>query len=160
MLSIIRYFCRPKTELLSSTLFNEETFYSAFAKDLQKCKEELLIESPFLTCKRVSALLPSLRQLNKRRVKITINTRTPQQHDIYMRLQSERAVALLQDEGIQVLFTGGHHRKIAAIDRLILWEGSLNILSQRESCEYMRRIESATLVKQTLSFIGVRKYLK
>ena len=160
MLNIIHVLFQSKSELLNSQLFDESTFYEAFAKDLSRCKKELLIESPFITCKRVNALLPTFQKLKKRGVRITINTRTPAQHDVYMRLQAQKSVALLQDEGIQVLFTGGHHRKIAILDRVILWEGSLNILSQRESCEYMRRLESEKLTSQTLQFIGVNRFLK
>ncbi len=39
------------------------------------------------------------------------------------------------------LLTGNFHRKLAVIDRTILWEGSLNILSQNRSQKVMSRIE-------------------
>jgi hypothetical protein len=35
--------------LITSKLFNENTFYSAFTKDLNNCYSELIIESPFVT---------------------------------------------------------------------------------------------------------------
>jgi len=75
-----------------------------------------------------------------------------------MRTPAEVGIATLQDLGVLVLFTGGHHRKLAIIDRQITWEGSLNILSQTDSCEVMRRIESAELTKQMISFIGLEKW--
>lgn len=40
------------------------------------------------------------------------------------------------------------------IDDNILWEGSLNILSQNDSCEFMRRINSLTHTQDTLRFVG------
>lgn len=44
------------------------------------------------------------------------------------------------------------HRKLAIIDGCILWDGSLNILSQAHSKEIMRRPNSAILCKQMASF--------
>ena len=112
------------------------------------------IESPFITNRRLNVLLPTLLKLKDRRVRITINTRDPEAHDDneYLRSEARAAVSSLQHKGIQALFTGNHHRKLAVIDRQIIWEGSLNILSYRNSCEVMRRIEStaAGLADDTL----------
>ena len=59
----------------------------------------------------------------------------------------------MQEIGIKVFYTIKHHRKLAIIDEEILWEGSLNILSQGDSCEIMRRTVSSSLVYQMLCFI-------
>lgn len=53
--------------------------------------------------------------------------------------------------------TGAHHRKLAIIDDDILWEGGLNVLSQNDSCEIMRRIKSNEVFKQMMQFIGIKK---
>jgi hypothetical protein len=60
--------------------------------------------------------------------------------------------------GILVLFTERHHRKLAIIDRELLYEGSLNILSHGASCEVMRRIESEQLANEMLAFTKIGKY--
>lgn len=143
-------------ELTNSKLFDEGNFYPAFMKDLSKCQQEAIIESPFVTQRRLETLLPTIQKLKGRRVKVVINTRDPlHSDDEYMRDESTRAIAKLQHLGVQVLFTGGHHRKLAIIDRQILWEGSLNILSQNSSCEVMRRIPSSPLAWQMARFIGI-----
>jgi len=64
----------PSTELLGSKLFNEKTFYDVFQKDLDRCGSEVLIESPFITNRRLSSLLPTLQKLKDRKVRIVINT--------------------------------------------------------------------------------------
>ncbi len=62
--------------------------------------------------------------------------------------------------GVQVLLcSGNHHRKLAIIDRKILWEGSLNILSQVRSREIMRRIEGKELAIQMFKFLRLEKFL-
>lgn len=158
MRNIFTTFVKP-ADLLSSKLFNEETFYQAFQKDLNKTGYEVVIESPFITNRRLTLLLPTLQKLKDRRVRVVINTRDPQElDDGYHRSDAHEAIAKLQRVGIQVLYTTGHHRKIVIIDRQILYEGSLNVLSQNDSCEIMRRIESSSLAWQMARFIKIDKY--
>ena len=64
----------------------------------------------------------------------------------------------MQELGVKVLYTVKHHRKIAVIDD-VLWEGSLNIFSQNDSCEIMRRILSSTLAEEMLRFTDAAKYV-
>jgi len=149
------------TALLDSTLYDETTFYDRFAKDLKRCQHEVIIESPFITTRRINLLLPALQKLKAKHVKITINTRDPETHgDQYMQREAREALSKLQHMGIHVLFTGGHHRKLAIIDRLILYEGSLNILSQNDSCEIMRRIESVQLAWQMARFVKIDNFIR
>lgn len=147
------------TALSDSRLFNERTFYASFLDDARRCKEELIIESPFMTSRRINRLLPVIRDLREHGVKIVVNTREPEEHDEPMLGESHRGVIALQSLGVEVLFTGGHHRKLVILDRKILYEGSLNVLSQNESCEIMRRIESAELASQLLKFIRLDDFL-
>lgn len=148
------------TDLLTSTLYNEETFYATFLKDLSKCHSEVLIESPFITNRRLSTMLPVLQKLKDRKVRIAINTRDPQTHDDdYLQREATDAISTLQHMGIHVLYTGNHHRKLAILDRNILYEGSLNILSQNNSCEVMRRIESIQLAWQMIRFTNIDRLL-
>ena len=121
-------------DLLSSKLLNEETFYPVFLKDLKRCKSEVIIECPFVTTRRLNQLSPTLEKLKARRVRIVINTRDPQTNDDeYRKTDSHDALSKLQHLGIHVLYTKNHHRKLAIIDRTILYEGSLNVLSQYNS---------------------------
>lgn len=158
---MIRHFLRyfsSSSSLTTSNLFNERTFYRAFEEDLAACAHEVVIESPFITTKRVALLLPILQKAINRGVNVTINTKDPMEHDEDMRIESEKSLSILQDNNIHILFTGGHHRKLAIFDREVLWEGSLNI-SQNDSCEVMRRIESKQLAMQMVSFTKLDKYL-
>lgn len=159
MLNLLRRNQAP-LDLLTSKLFNEETFYPVFTKDLNKCSQEVIIESPFVTNRRLSQLLPTLQKLKDRKVRVIINTRDPIEHeDKYHQGDAHRAIASLQRIGVQVLYTAGHHRKLVILDRQILYEGSLNVLSQNDSCEVMRRVESSQLAWQMARFVGIDKFL-
>jgi len=150
---------KSRSRLHVTTLFDQDTFYPAFQKTLRTCKRELIIESPFITMKRINLLLPEFRRLQQRGVKIIINTRPLEEHDDYLRGQAEEAIELLLDMDVKIFFTGGHHRKLAIIDRRVLWEGSLNILSQNDSCEIMRRIESVELALEMINFVKSLRYM-
>jgi phosphatidylserine/phosphatidylglycerophosphate/cardiolipin synthase-like enzyme len=147
--------------LVNSTLYDDSTFYTRFAKDLKNCRSEVIIESPFITNRRLELLMPALQKLKSKHVRITVNTRDPETHDEEkMRSDARFALSKLQHMGVNVLFTGGHHRKLAIIDRLVLYEGSLNILSQNNSCEVMRRIESAQLAWQMIRFVKIDDFVR
>ncbi len=146
--------------LLNSALYDQSTFYKAFVQDLSLCQNEAIIESPFITSNRLASLLPIFIKMRSRGVKITINTRHPSVHEAPFDRQASIAIERLQTIGVQVLFTGGHHRKLAILDRKILWEGSLNVLSQNDSCEVMRRINSQQLAQQMLNFTNLDKFLR
>jgi phosphatidylserine/phosphatidylglycerophosphate/cardiolipin synthase-like enzyme len=155
-------FSFPRKALLSdsiaSKLYDENTFYPALMKDMKKCQSELIIESPFTTNRRLQELLPIFQKLKNRRVRVVVNTRNPRElDDEYRREDSLSAIANMQMIGVQVLFTVGHHRKLVIIDRKILYEGSLNILSQNNSCEFMGRIES-TQVDNTTKTIRTKTF--
>ena len=144
------------TDLLTSKLYDQGSFYPAFIKDLAKCRSEVIIECPFITNRRLKTVLPTLEKLKARKVRIAINTRDPRTHNEgYRQDDAHEAISKLQHMGIQVLYTGNHHRKVAILDRKVLYEGSLNILSQNDSCEVMRRIESIQLAWQMARFIGI-----
>jgi succinylglutamate desuccinylase len=153
MLNNILQRIQPATP--DSTLFAENNFYEAFVRDLKKCHSEIIIESAYMTTKRVHFLLPHFEKLKKSHVRVVINTRDPEEHDNYLREEARRALSLLLEIGVQVIFSESLHRKTAVIDRTILWEGSLNILSQNNSREVMRRTESSTLGWQMVRFSGL-----
>ena len=142
----------------SSQLHDQMTFYKAFIRDLRHARSRVVIESPFITKKRMTMLLPVIRRLRTKGVHVIINTKPFEEHEQTYQSQAVWAVGVMQDIGVEVLMTGGHHRKLAIIDDDILWEGSLNILSQNDSCELMRRIHSAASVKEMLLFTGINKW--
>lgn len=147
------------SELSSSRLFSQDDFYSYFKRDLLNAKHEVIIESPFLSYKRLNYLIPIFHQLIRRGIRVIINTKPSIEQDSDYCRRAEECIEMLLELGVEVLITGGHHRKLAIIDRQVLYEGSLNILSQNDSCEIMRRIQSGQLAAQMINFIGISKII-
>ncbi len=148
------------SNLLNSQLYDEKTFYQTFLQDLEKCQNEVIIESPYITTDRMRTFDRIFQKLLKHKVKIYIITRDPKEHEIGMEIQSEDAIQWCEAIGVQVLLcVGNHHRKLAILDKKTLWEGSLNILSQTYSREIMRRIEEKELALQMFNFLKLAKFL-
>lgn len=141
-------------------MYDQDSFYRAFEDDLRFAQDQVVIESPFITTKRINALLPMFSRLRNRGVSIVINTRDPIEHDADYEAQARSAVAALQSIGVEVLYTARHHRKLAIIDKTIVWNGSLNILSQIDSCEIMWRTSSVELADKLLGFINLKRYTR
>ncbi len=148
------------TSLINSKLFDEKTFYQTFTKDLEGCQKEVIIESPYITSERMRTFDSVFRRLFKCDLKIYVITRNPKEHYEGMEIQSEVEITHFEALGTQTfLCVGDHHRKLAILDRKILWEGSLNILSQTHSREIMRRIDGEELALQMFNFLKLSKYL-
>ncbi len=146
--------------MFSSQLHDEKTFYQKFLLDLENCESEVIIESPYITCERMKTFDRIFEKIIKRGVKIFFITRDPKEHDPNLETQSEEVISFCERTGIQVLLClGNHHRKLAILDRKILWEGSLNILSQTYSREIMRRIEDKKLTMDMFNFLKLSKFL-
>ncbi len=145
---------------MNSTLYDETTFYQRFMLDLKNCTKEVIIESPYITTGRMDMFIPVFKDLLERKVKIYIITRDPKEHNENMEIQSEEAISQCERMGIQVLLCiGNHHRKLAILDREVLWEGSLNILSQTKSREIMRRIGNKELALEMFEFLKLSRFI-
>lgn len=146
--------------MIKTSLHDEKTFYPHFLSDLEQSQSEVIIESPFITLARMKTFWPVFRRLVARGVKVYVVTRDPREHTDGYDDQSEVEIQEFEAVGIQVLMcTGNHHRKLAIIDRKVLWEGSLNILSQAKSREFMRRLEDGGFAVDLFNFIGYEKYM-
>lgn len=145
---------------MNSKLYDQNSFYKAVIRDIIRAKSRVIIESPFITRKRTVELLPVMARLVKRGVEVIINTKPFEEHEGTLHEQAMWSVNQLQLAGAEVLMTVGHHRKLIIIDDTITWEGSLNVLSQNDSCEIMRRIDSREVTLQTLQFLRLDRFYK
>ncbi|HUC78841.1 MAG TPA: hypothetical protein VMQ58_01225, partial [Candidatus Saccharimonadales bacterium] len=108
--------------LASSKLYDQNGFYGVFIKDLNKAKSRVIIESPFLTKKRVTSLPPTIEKMINKNVNVIVNTKPIDEQSPELYNQAYWSISKLQSLGVLVLFTTGHHRKLAIIDNEILWE--------------------------------------
>ncbi len=144
---------KPSDSQMSFILADETSFYQRFEQDLLEATKEVIIESPFVTIAKLRSLKPIFELLINKGVKVFVITRHPDEHDALMAEQSEVVIRFFERIGVQVLMCRDHHRKIAMIDRRIVWKGSLNILSHRNTREFMEREENEQKAGMLFKFL-------
>jgi ssDNA-binding Zn-finger/Zn-ribbon topoisomerase 1 len=134
--------------------FTEGTFYPAFQKDLVRARESVVIFSPFATAAGTGRWVDPLRAALARGVRVRILTRPPDELGGSTTDEVGELVRTVRDLGIAVDLRARMHEKIAILDGRILWHGSLNILSHRDTHESMLRIESPAACSQLARFVS------
>jgi hypothetical protein len=121
---------------------NEEDFYKEFAKDLANAQALVLIQSPYLALRRLARLRVILQACIKRRVRICVFVRSPDASDFVPDFAPDleppsghdiiEAATMLVSLGAHVTLRPDIHEKVAVVDENILWDGSLNVMSQNK----------------------------
>jgi hypothetical protein len=92
----------------NSRIYDEKAFFSQYLKDLDKSNKEVLIESPFITSSRMERLYPVFEKLIKRKVRLSIITRDPVEHeDDAMRYQATNEILQCCEMGVKVRLLKG-----------------------------------------------------
>lgn len=120
-------------------MYSELYFYEQFRRDLARAAESVLIVSPYITSTRTTQFEEVFRELLGRNVKLSVVTKPIREQRGALEAISEEMTRELATLGIQVVFKPGAHEKLAIIDNRIIWHGSLNILSHRNTSEIMSR---------------------
>lgn len=145
---------------MKSDTFTADSFWPAFERDLSNAQARVIIQSPFIASRRVAKLQHGVSKLVERNVRLCFFLQAPNRyksfrewyHSLTVQEQRQaddvmRAIEWLESQGVHINLRSRIHEKLAVVDKSILWEGSLNILSHRDTKERMRRIRSATEVQ-------------
>jgi hypothetical protein len=137
----------------SGNLYTERNFWAKFSQDLKICKSRLIIISPFLAVQRGSFFMNYFRAMKSRGVDIRVHTRPKNQQTGEMANQANTVIEQLRSIGVSIIERRKMHQKVAIIDDAIAWEGSLNLLSHRDTTEQMRRLEGLSTIKEIISIL-------
>jgi phosphatidylserine/phosphatidylglycerophosphate/cardiolipin synthase-like enzyme len=149
---------QEQTRPAKNDLFNEKTFYKALIGDMLSAKKEVIIYSPYVSKFRTDILKLTIEKLIDRNIAVFVFTRPLDEYEPMIRPQIECALKRFEELGVSIFYHGRYiHQKVAIIDREILWEGSLNILSHRASNELMRRIPDTDAAMQVMSFLEINQ---
>ncbi|HEY4424517.1 MAG TPA: AAA domain-containing protein [Pyrinomonadaceae bacterium] len=131
----------------------EGTFYPRFTEDLKSARSSILIFSPFLTTRGTNRWIDLLRFAISRGVRVRLVTRPPGDQGGVLDEDLPETVKHIRELGIPVDYRARIHEKIAIIDEEILWHGSLNIFSQRDTTESMLRLRSSAACDRVSGFV-------
>ena len=138
----------PTREPVSGDLYTERNFWAQFFQDLKTVKERVIILSPFLSIRRSSMFMDYFQAMIRRGTEIKIYTRPINQQVGEMANQADVVIRQLRSIGANVIERRNMHQKVAILDNAIAWEGSLNILSHRDTGEHMRRFECPSAIEE------------
>jgi phosphatidylserine/phosphatidylglycerophosphate/cardiolipin synthase-like enzyme len=144
-----------------TNLYNQNNFYQALAKDMLNAEKEVIIYSPFIGKYRAEQLLKTFKELIRRNIAVFVFTRTVEEHEIQVQEEIQAIINEYRAAGVFVsCLSDSIHEKAAIIDQKISWEGSLNILSQRNSREIMRRFEDKEMATQLICHLNIGSKLR
>jgi len=151
---------RVKLDIDGETLgiFNQHTFDAAAAQDIANAKESVVILSGFITESRVGVLGDLFRERISSGVKIRCITRPPQRNGSMDPQLTKSALDALEGIGCTVDCRNDIHEKIVLIDKMVVWHGSLNMLSHtHRTDESMTRLVNRGFAEAVASLISKRQ---
>ncbi|MDD5171300.1 MAG: AAA domain-containing protein, partial [Syntrophales bacterium] len=131
-------------------MYTERNFWAKFFQDIKSSQQRLIILSPFLSVRRSGTLMNYFRSMKSSGIDIRIYTRPKNQQSGEMANQADIVIDQLRSINVNVVERRSMHQKIAIIDDTIAWEGSLNILSHKDTEEHMRRFEGPSTVDEII----------
>ncbi len=134
----------PKEDRIVVT---QEEFYGYLRRDISRSERRIVIYSPFMTSNRIGQLEAALRGALDRGIGIFVITKPHSERS--SGVSEYRAIEnSLLNWGIVVVHKKGMHEKLVFCDNNVLWSGSLNPLSFRDTQEIMERRFSAAVVSE------------
>jgi len=130
--------------------FDDRTFFDNFLIDVRGAKEQIVIYSPFLTYPKVKELLPILTEKQKQGVCILAFTKPAKE----INWDTSQLNMELKQAGVIHQMLSKMHEKIVFIDEDILYIGSLNVLSHKNTTEIMLRLRSRRSVQEVLKMMN------
>lgn len=138
-------------------VFSEGTFYPAFEADCSRARKDIVIFSPFMTGRGTGRWVDLWRAKIAEGVRVRIVTRPPGDQGGSLEVGLVELIDNLRVLGVVVDERTRMHEKLGFVDQEVLWHGSLNILSHRDTSESMLRMYSPGACEQVGSFVVGRK---
>jgi phosphatidylserine/phosphatidylglycerophosphate/cardiolipin synthase-like enzyme len=140
---------KPTSSAGSISWFTGEGFYKAFEKDLRNVKSKVFLASPFTTAQGTDRWMQTFRDLRAKEVEIIGFTKPVNEKDA-----STNSAEI--HTGLETVFkelrpVSKMHEKLAVFDQRVVWLGSLNILSHKNSTEIMVRIDSPDFAQSIIN---------
>ena len=134
---------------------NQDAYFPALLADLRSARALVIIMSTYLSRNRILDLQSPLEDCIRRGVRVCCHVQKPRDEfgdpnfpKIYNRFLSN--VQLLRTLGLHVMVRTKPHQKAVVIDESILYDGTLNTLSYRDTDENMTRYTAREKIVDTI----------
>lgn len=137
-------------------MLDERSFYDHFCEDISKAKKSIFALAPYFGQYRWPKVQAFFAGALERGITVTIVTPPISEVTNTSKGYVQAAIKNLRELGAVVVSATGLHGKDVIIDEKILYTGSLNWSSQRESVEVMHRINAPEYAKQCYEYLQVK----
>lgn len=138
---------------LIDVIFDKSNFLPVFANDMVNAAQEIVIVSPFVTKKRSLQMMQHLEVALQNKVRVIVVTRPVEDFKEKDLTTLQGALNLLKEAGVSLIFRSNIHQKFAVMDQMIIWYGSINLLSFGRAEESMMRLESPNIANELIKSI-------
>lgn len=135
---------------------DETSFFDHFCQDINKAEKSIFALAPYFGQYRWPRIQPLFAAALGRGVAVTIVTPPISEVKNTSKSYVDAAIKNLRELGAVVVSATGLHGKDVIIDEKILYTGSLNWSSQRESVEVMHRINAPEYAKRCYEYLQVK----
>jgi len=115
------------------SVFTAGTFYPAFEADCRAAQKEIVVFSPFMTERATGRLVELWRAKIADGVRVRFVTKPPREQGTLFEQDLPERIGGLREIGVAIDLRARMHEKVAFIDRKVVWVGSLNIHSHRDT---------------------------
>jgi hypothetical protein len=141
----------------TNLIYSMDEFYREFISDCESAKAEIVISSPNLTMRRVSAILPVLSSKLFDDVLVTVFTRPIEENKENVRHKVSECISMLRDAGISVVECEKLHQRFTVIDKDIVWYGSINPLGYASLDDNIMRLSDEDVATALLENVQIEK---
>lgn len=134
-------------------IFDKDNFLPVFNQDIVTAKKEIVIVSPFVRIRRTHQMVQNLKISIAKSLRVIVVIRPKKDFPPKNNAAMQRALDLLIDSGVNVVFKSNIHQKFAVMDQKVVWYGSINLLSYGSAQESIMRIESSNIANELLKSI-------
>lgn len=139
---------------VTNSIFDSIGYWAVFEKDVLSAAKSIVISSPFLSSRKVYWLIEQSVILQKRGIIITVFSLSPEKYPEDGREHHIELLNRLAAAGIRVKTQSHCHERYAAIDRSLVWYGSMNLLSRGKEEDSLMRIVSPEIAAELLELGG------
>ncbi len=145
---------------ISEGIYGDQDYLELFRNDLLSAKKHIMISSPFLQRKKISAIENTLLELYNRGIRVTLVIKPIEEYGESLRGAMVRLATGLYNHGFDVLMLPGNHFKFAVIDQSTVWYGGMNLLGTNRDSDSAVRINNEALNADLRGLIGEEDVVK
>ncbi len=134
-------------------IFDKDNFLPVFNQDIVAATKEIVIVSPFVRKRRAQQMVQNLNVATGNHIHVSVVTRPKMDFPEKDHPALQKALALLNANGLNIIFKSGIHQKFAIMDQKVVWYGSINLLSYGSAQESIMRIESSNIANELMKTI-------